>query len=202
MAELPLNLDDAVRRALDVGPSYAAIRAEERASHAALDAERSAWLPKVNLVATWAASTTGTSQGDHSFAGRRRGVTAHLGQRGTQPRITQARVALDVASSRRRDAERAAGQEVAAAYHGFTTARAGIDLATTGVAVARETMRVQDVRYRAGETTVLHVLDAQEALTRAESDLVNSRQLARVALAQLESLLGQRLLVTSGANNE
>jgi outer membrane protein TolC len=62
------------------------------------------------------------------------------------------------------------------------------------VAVARETYRVQQARYRSGATTALDVTQAQEAFTQAEADLVQARQRARLAIAALESALGRRVL--------
>jgi outer membrane protein TolC len=78
-------------------------------------------------------------------------------------------------------------------YHGYQTARAGTELATTGVAVATENYRVQRARYREGATTILDLMEAQVALSEAEAELVQSRYAARLALARLEALLGRRL---------
>jgi len=68
---------------------------------------------------------------------------------------------------------------VTAAYDGYTTARAAADIAAQAVAVARESYRVQQSRYRAGATTILDLLKAQADLDDAESGL--SRQGTRRA---------------------
>jgi outer membrane protein TolC len=85
---------------------------------------------------------------------------------------------------------------IAEAYHGYETARAGIELALVGVAVATESYRVQGARHREGATTILDLLEAQVALSEAESTLVQSRYAAQLALAQLEALLGRRVFDT------
>jgi outer membrane protein TolC len=82
---------------------------------------------------------------------------------------------------------------VALAYEAFTTARAALDLTTTGLVVAEENFRVQDERYRAGASTILLLLDAQLGLTQAQADLVQANFVARLAWAGLEAILGRRL---------
>jgi outer membrane protein len=52
---------------------------------------------------------------------------------------------------------------------------------------------VQETRYKAGATTILDLLTAQVQLTEAESNLVQARFASRLALAELEALLGRRL---------
>jgi len=102
-------------------------------------------------------------------------------------------VQRDVTRAEREARERAAGEVMARAYNGYETARAGIELAEAGVAVSTETYRVQGARYREGATTILDLLEAQVALGEAEAALVQSRYAARLALAEVEALLGRRL---------
>jgi len=82
---------------------------------------------------------------------------------------------------------------VTQAYEAYTTARATVDLQHTAVLVARENYRVQEVRYRAGASTILDLLSGQVVLTEAEAALVQSRFSARLALAGLEAMVGRRL---------
>jgi outer membrane protein TolC len=62
-----------------------------------------------------------------------------------------------------------------------------------GVTVSTENYRVQRARYREGATTILDLMEAQVALSEAEAALVQARYRTRLALAQIESLLGRRL---------
>ena len=75
----------------------------------------------------------------------------------------------------------------------YTTARASYDLAGEGLVVARENLRVQEERYRAGATTILDLVTAQVSMAEADAGLVQARYAARLALAGLEALLGRRL---------
>ena len=66
-----------------------------------------------------------------------------------------------------------------------------------GVTVSSENFRVQRARYREGATTILDLLEAQVALSEAEAALVQSRYSTRLALAQIEALLGRRIFEAS-----
>jgi outer membrane protein TolC len=194
---LPLPVEEAITQAAARGPAYLAARADERAAEAALRVERSAYLPRVTLAAGAGAFDRRLLPNQTYRSQFAVAISLPLWDAGARElAVAQARVARDVAAARREDLERGAAQAVTAAYTNYTTARTGIELATVGVGVARETYRVQDVRYRGGATTILDVLEAQGALTRAEADLVQARRRARVALAELEAVLGRRLFPT------
>jgi len=63
--------------------------------------------------------------------------------------------------------------------------------------VSTENFRVQQARYREGATTILDLLEAQVALSESEAALVQSRYSTRLALAQIEALLGRRIVESS-----
>ena len=107
--------------------------------------------------------------------------------------IARARADRDVARAARADRERGTAEQMAEAFHGYETSRAGIDLAVVGVAVASENYRVQRARYAEGATTILDLLEAQVALSEADATLVQARYATRLAQAQIEALLGRRI---------
>jgi outer membrane protein TolC len=98
-----------------------------------------------------------------------------------------------VARAVREERERGATEQMAEAYNGYVTARAGIELVQVGVSASAENYRVQGARYREGASTILDLLEAQVVLGEAEAALVQARYSARLALAQIEALLGRRL---------
>jgi outer membrane protein TolC len=106
---------------------------------------------------------------------------------------SQARVARDVARTIREDLERVVRRDVSAAFDTYQTSRAAVALAGVGVQVGRENYRMQEMRYRAGASTILDLLDAQVDLAQADADLVQARYETRLALARLEAMLGRRL---------
>ncbi len=59
------------------------------------------------------------------------------------------------------------------------------------VVLARESLRLTNLRYVDGESTVLEVVDAQGALTTAENAQVDGRVRYQVALANLQTLTGK-----------
>ncbi len=193
-APLPLSLDDAVAAMRAQGPDIEAARALERGADAALGAERAGYWPDVTVGAT-----TGAYDSQLFPSALRRSqlaVTVSLpiwdgGRR--ELAVARARARRDVAQAQREDLERAAAQLMAEAYHGYETARAGMGLAQVGAAVAAENYRVQQARYREGATTILDLLEAQVALSEAEATLVQARYQTRLALAQIEALLGRRI---------
>jgi outer membrane protein TolC len=199
---LPLTQDDAVREMRERGPDIEAARAAERRADAVLDTEREGYLPDIVLGATMGAY-------DAEFfpsAFRRSQFAVSLtfpiwdgGQR--ELSIVRARTQRDIARAERAARERAAAEAMAETYHGYQTSRAGIELALVGVSVATETYRVQGVRYREGATTILDLLEAQVALSEAEATLVQARYATHLALAQIEALLGRRILEQQDAES-
>lgn len=191
---LPLSLPDAISEAARQGPEYRAAAANERAASAAYRAELGNFLPHVSL--TFSAASIDTTfypnlskQSSFTLA-----VSLPLWNNGQRElALSRARVNKDVARARRRDMDRAVQHDVTAAYDAYMTSRASAELAAEGVRVARESFRVQQSRYSAGATTILDLVEAQVNLSEAESDLVQARYAARLALAGLESILGRRL---------
>lgn len=194
---LPLTLDEAVAEMRERGPELQAVRAAERSADAVLNAQRGGYLPDITLGAT-----TGAYDSEFFPSALRRSQLAitlsmpiwNGGQR--ELAVARARADRNLARAERQDRERGAAQLIAEAYHGYQTARAGIELALVGVTVATESYRVQAARHREGATTILDLLEAQVALSEAEATLVQSRYGVRLALAQLEALLGRRILDT------
>jgi outer membrane protein TolC len=70
---------------------------------------------------------------------------------------------------------------------------AAISLGGEAVRSAREDLRVQMARYRAGISTMLDVLTSQAALLQAEYTLAASRHRYHTTRAALEALVGRRL---------
>ncbi len=198
---LPLTEAEAVSELHAAGPALLAARADERSAQAALAVERAGYWPDIIVGAT--AGAYDAEFFPAAFKRSQLSLTVSLpvwdgGQR--EAAMARSRAQRDVARAQREDDERGAAEAVAQAYHGYNTARAGIELARVGVSAATESYRVQGARYREGATTILDLLQAQVALSEAEAALVQSRYATRLALAQLESLLGRRIFETQNSN--
>ncbi len=192
--QLPMTQEEAAEEVRRRGPEVEAARADERRADAVISAEREKYLPEISL----GAMTGAYDKELFPSATRRSQVTVTVSLPfwdGGQRELSVARLQADrnVARARRAERERSAAELMAQAYNGYVTARAGIELATVGVAVSSENFRVQRARYREGATTILDLMEAQVALSEAEAALVQSRFATWLALAQIEALLGRRV---------
>ncbi|HYU91321.1 MAG TPA: TolC family protein [Gemmatimonadales bacterium] len=191
---LPITLDAAVAQAADQGPAYRQARANERVAAAIFRGRLGTYLPRVSLTGVGIGYDNHFYPTSAKFTQLTLTVTLPIWDNfQRQNLISQARVTRDILRAARDSADRSVRRDVTAAYDGFVTARAAADIAAQAVAVARESYRVQQSRYRAGATTILDLLKAQADLDDAESGLVQARYATRLALAGLEAILGQRL---------
>ena len=202
---LPLTEDAAVTELRVRGPALEAARAAERRADAVLGAERGRYFPDLTLAAT-----TGAYDAQFFPSALKRsqlavGLTLPIWNGGERElSIARARAERAIARAERDERERSAAEMIAEAYHGYETSRAGIELAQVGVTVATESYRVQRARYREGVAPILDLLEAQGALSDAEAELVQARYATRLALAEIEAVLGRRLFDApdiSPANN-
>ena len=199
--QLPMTQEQAVAELRSRGPDVEAARAQERSASASILTQRERYLPEINIGAT-----VGRYDSELFPSALKRnqwniGVSLPIWNGGTRElAVARARSDRAVASATRADLERAAGEVMAQAYHGYLTSRAGIDLATIGVIAATENYRVQNARYREGATTILDLLEAQVALSEAQAALIRARYASRLSLAQIEALLGRRIFETTSNN--
>jgi outer membrane protein TolC len=192
--DLPISLADAVRAALDQGPQYRAARASERSAQANLRAQRSDYLPTLSVGGLHQRYDTQIFPGASNISSVTFSVSFPIWDNGRREiEVSRARVNRDVARAIREDLERVVRRDATSAYDRYQTARAAADLARVAVTVAGENYRMQDMRYRAGASTILDLLDAQVNLAEAQAGLVQARYETRLALASLEAILGRRL---------
>ena len=75
-------------------------------------------------------------------------------------------------------------------YRETEIARSEMELLASSAEMAAESMRLTTLRYQAGESTVLEVVDAQNTLTVARNAYDDGQSRFRVALANLQTLTG------------
>jgi outer membrane protein len=192
--ELPMTMAQAIQSALEQGPQFQAARANERAAEATLKSQRSDYLPTLTIGGLHQRYDTQIFPGAANVSSVTFSVSFPIWNDGQRElAASQARVDRDVARAIRQDLEGAVRRDVTRAYDGYEALRAAVELARVGVTVARETYRMQELRYRAGAGTILDFLDAQVNVAQSEADLVQARYQTRLALAGLEAILGRRL---------
>ena len=75
-------------------------------------------------------------------------------------------------------------------YNEAVAARAAVDLARSAADLAAESLRLVNLRYQAGSSTVLEVVDAQNTLIEARNTYDESQVRYRVSIASLQSVTG------------
>jgi outer membrane protein TolC len=75
-------------------------------------------------------------------------------------------------------------------YEEAQTARAQLDLLESSAELAAGSLRLTTMRYQAGESSVLEVVDAQNTLTQTRNALNDGQSRYRVSLATLQTLTG------------
>lgn len=200
-AALPMTEEQAIAEMRARGPDVEAARAEERSASASILTARERYLPEINIGATLGRYDSQLFPDALKRNQWNMSVAFPIWNGGTRElAVARARAERSTASAVRADIERAAGELMAQAYHGYLTARGGIDLALIGVTAATENYRVQNARYREGATTIVDLLEAQVALSEAQAALIRARYSSRLSLAQIEALLGRRLFEQSVNN--
>uniref|UniRef100_A0A832MLM4 TolC family protein n=1 Tax=Eiseniibacteriota bacterium TaxID=2212470 RepID=A0A832MLM4_UNCEI len=194
-------LDEAaIARLAAEGPAVAEARAQRDAARAAARAAWTDYLP--SLSASYSRSGSGTGQEtlfgeDDLFAyngSLRLSLSLPVFDRfAREAQAVSASVALDNAEAALRDAELAARESVVRDLGALRTAEERERVQTASVAAAEEDLRAQQRRYELGESTLLDVLTSQTQLDEARQALIRARYDRRVALAQLEALVGRSL---------
>jgi outer membrane protein TolC len=191
---LPISENNAILEAVSESPQVVAAWESQRAAEADVRSARGAYLPSVDLFGQLTAFDdtffpTATSRSSI-------GISVSLPIWNDAQReivLSRATTLREVARAFRTDLELAVRRDVVQAYEAYEAARAAADLASQSVIVARENLRVQEQRYRAGATTIIDLLTAQVSLSEADAGLVQARYATRLALSGLEAILGRRL---------
>jgi outer membrane protein TolC len=76
-------------------------------------------------------------------------------------------------------------------YNEALTARAATDSARRAADLASESLRLVNLRYQAGESNALEVVDAQRTFVDTRNSFDDAQARYRVALSQLQTLTGR-----------
>jgi len=193
--QLPVSRDSLVRNAVSAAPVARAATAAAQSADAAITAARAQYLPTV------------LASGGYGWLEQRSvnprpvgGWTLQMGisyplfngfQRGAS--VTRAEADAVAAHSAAVDTERGVRADAVKSYDDATVAAQRIGFAREAVDAAREDLRVQELRYRAGASTFLDEVTSQLNLAQAETSLVQARYDYQIARARLERVLGREL---------
>ncbi len=184
------------RLALD-GPTIRQTEAQVAAARAGTRAARTTYLPSID--ATYSRSGSGDRRfgfGDPYNYNSNLRITASLplfNQLQRETNRVRADVALTNAEAQRRDARLAAQQQLTQLLGSLSTAEQRVEIQQASVDAAEEDLRVQQLRYNVGASTLLDVLTSQTQLNQARAGLIQARYDYRVTKAQIEALVGREL---------
>jgi outer membrane protein TolC len=194
------QLEEVQEAAADKNPELRAAMASVRASYAELNASRAAHLPCLALDVFYgidASHFATRSQGVGNQEVRNLGYAASatlnipvFNWGATESRVRQSLIRLDQAKLELTVAQKQVLANVEEFYHEADAASAALATLRQSVEIAAESLRLIGLRYQAGESTVLEVVDAQNTLNTARNAYVDGSLRYRLALANLQTLTG------------
>jgi outer membrane protein len=108
----------------------------------------------------------------------------------TQSKVRQSLFRERLAKLELSSAQREVLANIQAMYDEAQAAFSELATLRQSVEIAAETLRLINLRYQAGESSVLEAVDAQNTLLTARNALADGSLRYRVALANLETLTG------------
>jgi TolC family type I secretion outer membrane protein len=198
LPSLPGTLEEAVNRATTGAPALIAAQENSRAADYAIDAATSSLLPQVSFQLQYQYAknsnivgvlSPGVTQRDASAFVQ---VTVPLYQGGAEyAGVRQAKEQRNQSLANVADVDRQVRESAQSAWGTFTAAQASI--ASNQMAVVANQSAVMGViqEQRAGERSILDILNAQQELLSGEIGLVNAQHDTLVAAYQLLAGSGQ-----------
>ena len=190
---------EALRSLAENGP---AVKEAKSQLDAAKAGKRGAWtgyLP--SLTASYSRGGSGSGQSlafdpsDYEYSGSLRlSVSLPIfNQLAREEQVVRASTSVANAEASLRDARLGALEDLSRNLAAFRSASHRTAAQQSSVDAAVEDLRVQQQRYRAGNSTILDVLTSQTQLDQARQALIRARYDQRIAKAQLEALVGREL---------
>ena len=173
-------------------PELASARSMVSAAEAKLRAAKATYLPQVYAVAM---QDLGAIEDETPGHGSLIGLTASLpildgGLR--KSNLDEARADLDRATAEQRDAVLNVSRDVSASSAEVNAAAKNVPLSRAAVEQAEEDYRVIKMRYDAGKSINVEVLDALAALVRAQTNYADALYQHSVARSKLARAIGRR----------
>jgi outer membrane protein TolC len=191
-----LSEDDAIHQALDRRADIKAAEAQVRAAQRALTAAHDERLPSLSINGNYGAIGTNPAQASATFsAAATLSIPIWQGGR-TEGDIKSAQAALAQRQSELEDLKGQVESDVRNAFLDLQAATSQVKLAQRNLQVNRETLDLTRQRFDAGVTDNVEVVQAQESLSSADLDSINSvfaHNLAKLSLARASALAADSL---------
>jgi outer membrane protein TolC len=187
LAAPALSFDDALKQAFDRRSDLKAAESQIRAAEHTLAAARDERLPSLSVSGDYGDIGTNPAQSHGTFTAA---ATLHfpIWQGGrTEGDIKQAEATLAQRRAELEDLKSQVESDVRNAYLDLRAASSQVEVARKNLEVSRETLELTRQRFDAGVTDNVEVIQAQEFLTSAELDVINSvfaHNVAKLSLAR------------------
>jgi outer membrane protein TolC len=182
-----LTVDDAIHQALDRRSDIKSAEAQVRAAEHALSAAHDERLPSLSINGNYGAIGTNPAQASATFsAAATLSIPIWQGGR-SEGDIKIAQAALAQRQSELEDLKGQVEGDVRNAFLDLQAATSQAKLAQRNLQVNKETLDLTRQRFDAGVTDNVEVVQAQESLTSAELDSINSvfaHNVAKLSLAR------------------
>lgn len=182
-----LDLEGAIHEALDNRADIKAAEAQVRAAERSLAAARDEHLPSLTINGNYGAIGANPAQASATFsAAATLNIPIWQGGR-AEGDIHQAEASLAQRQAELDDLKGQVESDVRNAYLDLQAAANQVKLAQRNLQVTRETLDLTRQRFDAGVTDNVEVVQAQESLTSAELDQINSvfaHNVAKLSLAR------------------
>ncbi len=157
----------------------------------AVKSARSAYLPQVGVQVQEASTLPNFVNVPQPQLSETLAVTWQLFSGGlTRGKVQQALSEVDKAKINLKSIDNSVDLEVREAYFNYTAAQAQVDAAREATVSARENLRVNQIRFKAGVGTSLELSDAVLSATQAEDGYIRAQTDLRVALVSLQRSAG------------
>jgi outer membrane protein TolC len=181
------SVDDAIARAGQQRSDLKAAQSQVEAAQKALSAARAERLPSASLSGYYEAIGANPSESHGAFSAVGT-LNIPIWQGGkTESDIAQARAVLAQREAELEDTRGQIEAEVRQAYLDLEAAAGQVEVARKSLQVAQETLEMARARMQAGVINTVEVVQAQQTVSSAQLDLINSvfaHNLAKLTLAR------------------
>ncbi|PIS29794.1 MAG: hypothetical protein COT43_02995 [Candidatus Marinimicrobia bacterium CG08_land_8_20_14_0_20_45_22] len=194
----PVQIDAAIayQKALEANSDYASLQTQRQSAQIQCKIAKSAWYPNLSSSYSYSRSSSKFSDLYSNFDSRwssslRLDISFSLFNGfDRKTKIQQAKLAYQIDDDMIEKKEIEIRNTIQNLVLTLDTYRDMIDINELTIASAEEDLRLAQEMYRLSSATLLEVLDAQVALTKAQSDLISTKYDAKIAEARLSLVMG------------
>ena len=187
LAAPDLSFEDALNQAFERRTDIKAAEAQIHAAERTLTAARDERLPSLSVNGNYGKIGTNPAQTQTTYySAATLSIPIWLGGR-TEGEITEAKASLAQRKAELEDTKGQVESDVRNAFLDLHAATSQVEVARRNLQVTRETLELTRQRFDAGVTDNVEVVQAQESLTTAELDVINSvfaHNVAKIGLAR------------------